>query len=159
MNRSLTAQIPARGTHPRASAADRFEAAARRCLDALAHPGDPDLTRDELVLLRSVRADPAGVALTELAAALGWAKSTTSVAVKDLEQRGLLRRQRRADDERRLAISLTARGQARVAAARLYEPTRLAAALRALPLHARGHLLETLEALAAAAERLPDPDR
>jgi DNA-binding MarR family transcriptional regulator len=159
MNRSLTAQIPARGAHPRASAADRFEAAARRCQDALAHPGDPDLTRDELLLLRSVRADPAGIALTELAAALGWAKSTTSVAVKDLEQRGLLRRARRADDERRLAISLTPRGQARAAADRVYEPVRLAAALRALPPRARGELLEGLEELATAAERLPSPDR
>lgn len=159
MNSSLTGQPPARGAHPRAAAADRFEAAARRCQTSLGHPEDGDLTRDELALLHRVRAGPAGMPLTALSAALGWAKSTASVAVKDLEQRGYLRRARRADDERRLAISLTPRGQARVDDDRLYDPARLGAALRALPSLARTRLLDTLEELAAAAERLPDADR
>ena len=159
MNSSLTGQPSARGAHPRAAAADRFEAAARRCQASLGHPDDPDLTHDELTLLHRVEAGPAGLPLTALSAALGWAKSTASVAVKDLEQRGYLRRERRADDERRLAISLTARGQARVDVDRLYDPARLAAALRALPSLTRARLLDALEELAGAAERLPEPGR
>jgi DNA-binding MarR family transcriptional regulator len=159
MNSSLTGQASARGAHPRAAAADRFEAAAHRCQASLGHPGDPDLTRDELTLLHRVGAGPPGMPLTALSAALGWAKSTASVAVKDLEQRGYLRRERRADDERRLAISLTSRGQARVDVDRLYDPARLTAALRSLPAPARARLLDALEDLAAAAERLPEPGR
>ena len=159
MNRSLIEQTPARGAHPRASAADRFEAATRRCEESLGRPEDADLTRDELALLRRVADAPAGLALTALGAALRWAKSTTSVAVKDLEQRGLLRRERRADDERRLAISLTSRGRARLEGDRLYQPSRLADALRALPSRTRAQLLDALEELAAAAERLPDLGR
>ena len=158
MNRSLTEQTPVRGAHPRAAAADRFEQAARRCQESLGHPDDAELTRDELALLRRVATGEGG-ALTALSTALGWAKSTTSVAVKDLEQRGYLRRVRRADDERRLAISLTARGQARVDVDRLYDPVRLAAALRALPSLTRARLLDALEELAAAADRLPSLDR
>ncbi|HEY6317049.1 MAG TPA: MarR family winged helix-turn-helix transcriptional regulator [Acidimicrobiia bacterium] len=159
MNRSLTEPTAARGPHARASSVDRFEAAARRCQAALRRPEDPDLTRDELALLRRVAAGPGAVALTALGDALGWAKSTTSVAAKDLEQRGYLCRERRADDERRLAISLTPRGRARVDGDRLYEPARLAEALRALPSLSRARLLDALEALAAAAERLPDAGR
>jgi len=159
MNRSLTEPTAARGPHARASSVDRFEAAARRCQAALRRPEDRDLTRDELALLGRVAAGPGAVALTALGDALGWAKSTTSVAAKDLEQRGYLRRERRADDERRLAISLTPRGRARVDADFLYEPARLAEALRALPSLVRARLLDALEALAAAAERLPDAGR
>jgi DNA-binding MarR family transcriptional regulator len=159
MNSSLTGQPSARGAHPRAAAADRFEAAARRCQASLGRPDDPDLTRDELALLRRVEGGPPGMPLTALSAALGWAKSTASVAVKDLEQRGYLRRARRADDERRLAISLTPRGRVRVDVDRVYDPARLAAALRSLPSPTRTRLLDALEALAAAAERLPEPGR
>ncbi|HEV2310580.1 MAG TPA: helix-turn-helix domain-containing protein, partial [Acidimicrobiia bacterium] len=98
MNRSLTEQTPARGAHPRAAAVDRFERAARRCQESLGGPDDPDLTRDELALLHLVGTGRAGT-LTAVSGALGWAKSTTSVAVKDLERRGYLHRERRADDE------------------------------------------------------------
>jgi DNA-binding MarR family transcriptional regulator len=109
----------------------------------------------ELQLLHDVGDDTDGVALTGLAQRLGWPKSTTSVLVKDLERRGLLARARRADDERRLAIALTAAGRARVTADRVLEPRRLAAALRTLSPAARGQLLDGFERLAAAAERLP----
>ncbi|HEV2309783.1 MAG TPA: hypothetical protein VGU73_04635, partial [Acidimicrobiia bacterium] len=63
------------------------------------------------------------------------------------------------DDERRLAITLTARGRTRVDVDRLYDPARLAAALRALPSLTRARLLDALEELAAAADDLPDRDR
>ena len=70
-----------------------------------------------------------------------------------------LEHQRMTVDERRLAIGLTPRGEAQVAADRDYDPERLAAALRALPPLPRAQLLDALEQLAAAAERLPDPSR
>jgi hypothetical protein len=75
VNRSLT-EPPARGrAHPRRSATDRFESAYRQCWTALRSPADPDLAPNELVLLRQVASTPGGVALTWLAAHLGWPKS------------------------------------------------------------------------------------
>jgi DNA-binding MarR family transcriptional regulator len=121
----------------------------------LHRPDDPDLSAPELALLRRVGDDADGVALTWLARHLGWPKSTTSVLVKDLERRGLLARDRRPDDERRLAIVLSAAGRARVRADRVLEPRRLAGALRALSPTVRDALLDGIEQLAVAAERLP----
>jgi DNA-binding MarR family transcriptional regulator len=155
MNSSLTERKRGGPTHARRSAADRFESAYRQCSSALHSPADPDVSSHELELLRHVGAEREGVALTWLAKHLGWPKSTTSVLVKDLERRGLLARARRDDDERRLAIALTVKGSARVAGDRVLEPRRLAAALRALSPVVREQLLDGLEHLAAAAERLP----
>ncbi len=154
MNSSLTGTAR-RGTHARASAADRFEAATRRCREMLGRRGPADRSGDELALLRVLTGAPEGVALTWLAEQLGWPKSTASVVVKDLDRRGLVRRSRRADDERRLAIAITPRGAARVGEDRAFDPERLAAALRALSPAAREQLLAGLEALVGAAERLP----
>ena len=156
MNSSLTGP-PRQGAHARASAADRFEAATGRCRAVLGHPSPRDLSEDELALLHLLATSPAGVALTWVADRLGGAKSTTSVIVKDLDRRGLVRRARRADDERRLAIAVTPRGAARVAEDRAFDPDRLASALRTLSPTAREHLLAGLEALAGAAEGLPAP--
>jgi DNA-binding MarR family transcriptional regulator len=156
MNSSLTGP-PRRGTHARASAADRFEAATRRCRALLGRPSPGDLSDDELALLQLLASSPAGVALSWVADQLGWAKSSTSVMVKDLDRRGLVRRARRPDDERRLAIAVTARGAARVAEDRAFDAERLGSALRTLSPTAREHLLGGLEALAAAAEGLPEP--
>ena len=156
VNSSLTE--PRRG-HPRRSATDRFEDAFRRCQTLLGGSEDPELSADERRLLRQLVDDPGGVALTWLAGHLGWPKSTTSVAVKDLERRGYVRRGRRDDDERRLWIALTPDGRARVAADRVLEPERLAAALRALAAPVRAQLVDALEELAGAAESLPDPAR
>ncbi|WOF24093.1 MarR family transcriptional regulator [Microbacterium betulae] len=51
-------------------------------------------------------------ALGDLAAALAWEPATASPLVKRLEAQGLVRRERRSDDERRLAIDLTEEGAA-----------------------------------------------
>lgn len=155
MNSSLSEQPSGGRAHARRSAGARFEDAYRRCWGALRRPDDPDLSAHEVQLLRQVGNEPDGVALTWLARHLGWPKSTTSVLVKDLERRGLVARDRRADDERRLAIGLTAEGRARVAADRVLEPGRLAAALRTLSPAVRDQLLDGFELLAGAAERLP----
>jgi MarR family transcriptional regulator, organic hydroperoxide resistance regulator len=93
------------------------------------------------------------VALTDLARHLLLPKSTASVAIKDLERRGFVRRRRDARDERRLAIVLTAEGRRRVAADTVLEPEPLARALAALPPSRRAALLDGFEALADAAER------
>jgi DNA-binding MarR family transcriptional regulator len=135
--------------------AARFEDACRRCLTALGRARDPDLAADELAVLHRLAAEPDGVALTWLAGQLGWPKSTTSVLVKDLERRGFVRRARRLDDERRLAIACTPRGAARAADNGTFDTGRLAGALRALPPPVRARLLDGLEQLAAEAERLP----
>ncbi len=153
LNSSLTEP---RRAHPRRSATARFEDAFRRCQTGLGRADDPELSADQRRLLRRLGDDADGVALTWLAARLGWPKSTTSVAVKDLERRGYVRRGRRDDDERRLWIALTAEGRARVAADRVLEPERLSAALRALAAPVRAQLVDALEQLAAAAESLPD---
>jgi DNA-binding MarR family transcriptional regulator len=155
MNSSLTEPVSGGRAHARRSAADRFESAFRLCWAGLHSPDDPTVAPNELELLRLVGTESDGVALTWLARHLDWPKSTTSVLVKDLERRGLLARDRRDDDERRLAITLTSQGSARVAADRILAAGRLAAALRILSPAVREQLLDGLEQLAAAAERLP----
>lgn len=117
----------------------------------LRRPAAPDLTAAQLAALRVVERDR--VSLGGLAEHLGQPKSTTSVLVKRLERRGLLRRRRDPEDERRLAIVITAEGRRRVADDRVLDSTRLAAALRALPRSDRAKLLDGLERVAEAAER------
>jgi DNA-binding MarR family transcriptional regulator len=92
------------------------------------------------------------VTLTWLAEHLGLPKSTTSVAVKSLGQRGFVERARDGDDERRLAIVLTDKGKARVAADTVLEPKGLKAAMAKLPPAVRAAMLDGLAKLADAAE-------
>ena len=131
---------------------ERFELAYRRLWGALHRGDEPGLSQHERQLLHHVPAS-GGVALMDLARHLALPKSTASVVVKDLERRGFVRRRRDRDDERRLAIILTAEGRRRVAADTVLEPERLARALAALPEARRVALLDAVEALAEAAER------
>ena len=131
---------------------ERFERAYRRIWGALHRGDEPGLSQHERQLLHHVPAE-GGVALTDIARHLLLPKSTASVAVKDLERRGFVRRRRDARDERRLAIVLTAEGRRRVAADTVLEPERLARALAALPPPRRAALLAGFEALADAAEQ------
>jgi DNA-binding MarR family transcriptional regulator len=131
---------------------ERFEHAYRRLWGALHRGDEPGLSQHERQLLHHVPAS-GGVALMDLARHLALPKSTASVVVKDLERRGFVRRRRDRDDERRLAIVLTAEGRRRVAADTVLEPERLARALAALPEARRVALLDAVEALAEAAER------
>ena len=93
-----------------------------------------------------------GIALNDLAAHLGLPKSSASVLVKDLERRGFLVRRRDPDDERRLAIVLTALGRRRVTEDSVLEPRLLASALAALKERDRAALVRTMQRLAEAAE-------
>src|SRR5207247_10131522 len=103
------------------SAAEHFESLYRRIWGALNRPDAPDLRQPERQLLHHVPADGA-VSLTWLAEHLGLPKSTASMAVKSLGQRGFVERARDTDDERRLAIALTEDGRARLAADTVLEP-------------------------------------
>ena len=131
---------------------ERFERAYRRLWGALHRGDEPGLSQHERQLLHHVPAS-GGVALMDVARHLALPKSTASVVVKDLERRGFVRRRRDRNDERRLAIVLTAEGRRRVAADTVLEPDRLARALAALPDVRRVALLDAVEALADEAER------
>jgi MarR family transcriptional regulator, organic hydroperoxide resistance regulator len=136
---------------------EHFESAYRRVWFALHRGDDPDLSQHERDLLQHVPAT-GGIALGDLARHLGLPMSTASVLVKSLAGRGFLVRQRASDDERRLSIRLSAQGQARVSRDTVLDPIRLRRALRALSPRDREQLLQTLGALADAAERI-EPQR
>jgi MarR family transcriptional regulator, organic hydroperoxide resistance regulator len=131
---------------------ERFERSYRRIWGALHRGDEPGLSQHERQLLHHVPGE-GGVALTDLARHLLLPKSTASVAIKELERRGFVRRRRDARDERRLAIVLTAEGRRRVAADTVLRPDALARALAALPEARRAALLDGFEALADAAEQ------
>jgi DNA-binding MarR family transcriptional regulator len=133
--------------------AERFEAAYRTIWGALRRPGEPGLSAHARRLLRHV---PSGGAtsLTALAERLQLPKSTTSVLVKALADRGLVTRARDTEDERRLRIALTDEGRRRLAGDTLLAPEPLARALAALPERTREDLLSGLEELARASEQL-----
>jgi len=133
------------------SGSEQFEQLYRRIWGALNRPDDPDLSQHERQLLHHVPADGA-VSLTWLAEHLGLPKSTASMVVKSLGQRGFVERARDPDDERRLAIALTGDGRARVAADTVLEPRALKAALATLSPGVREALLDGLAQLADAAE-------
>jgi DNA-binding MarR family transcriptional regulator len=132
----------------------RFEAAYRRVWGALNRPDDPDLSQHERQVLHHLPAAGDGVALGWLARHLGLPMSTASVAVKALARRGLVRRVRDGRDERRLALTLTARGAERVRDDSVLDPSALETALQTMPATARRALVRGLEQLAVAAERL-----
>jgi|SRR6266516_5576757 len=133
------------------SATEQFETLYRRIWAALNRPDDPDLSQHERQLLHHVPAEGA-VSLTWLAGHLGLPKSTASMVVKSLGQRGLVQRTRDSADERRLAIALTGAGRARLAADTVLEPQRLRTALAKLTPPVRQALLDGLAQLADAAE-------
>jgi len=133
------------------SAVEQFEKLYRRIWGALNRPDEPDLSQHERQLLHHVPVDGA-VSLSWLAEHLGLPKSTASVLVKSLGQRGFVERARDPGDERRLAIALTETGRARVAADTVLEPDALRAALAKLTPAVRAALLDGLGQLADAAE-------
>jgi DNA-binding MarR family transcriptional regulator len=91
--------------------------------------------------------------LTALAGHLALPKSSASVLIKDPARPGFVRRVRDSVDERRLALTLTAKGRRRVQADTVLRPDALAAALAALPHRRRQDLLAGMEALADSASR------
>jgi DNA-binding MarR family transcriptional regulator len=70
---------------------------------------DADLSRTELGLLRTLSDGPRRV--TELAELEGLAQPTTTILIKQLEQEGLVQRERRSDDGRVVLVDLTESGR------------------------------------------------
>jgi DNA-binding MarR family transcriptional regulator len=133
------------------SESEHFEKLYRRIWGALNRPDQPDLSQHERQVLHHV-APAGGVALTWLAGHLGLPKSTTSVLVKSLAARGYVERTRDPADERRLAITLTAKGRRTVEQDTVLQPGALADAMAKLDPQTRKVLLQGLERLADAAE-------
>jgi DNA-binding MarR family transcriptional regulator len=134
------------------SEARRFDDLYRRLWAALHRADDPDLGQHERELLSHLPAR-GGTSLTALARHLLLPKSTASVVVKSLAERGLLTRARRAGNERELSIELTNEGRRRVRADTVLDLRSLGRALQALAPDERAELLDLLARLADAAER------
>ena len=86
----------------------RLTAAASRCRPARAIAGTElggELSRSEVSLLSTLSGGPRRI--TELAELEGLAQPTTTSLVKALEQQGLARRDRQADDGRVVLVHLT----------------------------------------------------
>jgi DNA-binding MarR family transcriptional regulator len=132
------------------SDSEQFEKLYRRIWAVLNRGDSPGLSHHERQVLHHLTAEP--VALSWLAGHVGLPKSTTSVLVKSLAGRGLVSRTRDPADERRLAITLTARGRQQAGQDTVLRPDALAGAMRALAVPTRAALLRGMAELAAAAE-------
>jgi DNA-binding MarR family transcriptional regulator len=104
-----------------------------------------DLSRTEVGLLNTVSGGPRRI--TELAELEGLAQPTTTILVKQLEQRGLVRRGRHADDGRVVLVSVTKAGSVALDDYRAQASAALGAYLAEIP-------DQQVEALAAATETL-----
>jgi DNA-binding MarR family transcriptional regulator len=101
----------------------------------------------ELGLMRTVADEPRRI--TELAELEGLAQPTMTLLVKRLEARGLVRRERQADDQRVVLVSLTQAGEAALEDLRSLAGSALRSHLEAMP--------DTqLDALAAATHSLAE---
>ena len=69
-----------------------------------------ELSRTELGLLRTLSEGPRRI--TELAELEGLAQPTTTILIKQLEQQGLVQRERRSEDGRVVLVDLTESGRA-----------------------------------------------
>src|SRR5437016_10848762 len=96
------------------SIAEQFDVLYSSLWRAFFKPEAADLSQHERQLLHHVPA-VRGIPLGDVSNHLGIPKSSASEQVKSLERRGFLRRRRDPDDERRLSIVLTKKGQERVA--------------------------------------------
>lgn len=132
------------------STAELFDRAYRSIWIALHRPDDPDLSQHERDVLSHI--PPEGCQLGYIVQHLGLPKSTCSEMVKGLSKRGFLRRVRDDADERRIQITLTAAGKARVADDRVLDQDRLARALKRLPANDRAALLRLMRAVADGAK-------
>jgi MarR family transcriptional regulator, organic hydroperoxide resistance regulator len=110
------------------SSAEQFEMSYRKLWAALHRPDDPDLSQHEREILQHVPAK-GGCSLTEIVAHLGLPKSSCSEIVKGLTRRGFLNRVRDPSDDRRLQLTLTRQGRAKVANDSVLDLGRLAITL------------------------------
>jgi DNA-binding MarR family transcriptional regulator len=87
-----------------------------------------------------------------IATHLGLARSTTTVVLKRLEAKGLVRRRRSAADERRVLVSRTPAGEQLIEKSSFLHLPELAAALDGFTARERHQLITTLQRLANSAQ-------
>ena len=107
------------------------------------------LSGAQLFVLRAIAETPA-LSLNQLARRTRTHQSSVSVVVSRLVRRRLVRRERSADDRRRLVLGLTASGAALVARSPDVVQERLIAAIERQPRRRRQALATALGGLAAA---------
>jgi DNA-binding MarR family transcriptional regulator len=122
-----------------------------RVLRGLSHPVKrAEMTPEQYWLLRVLnRAGP--LSIGELAGELGIATSSATAACKRLEKAGLLKRERQADDERIVRVSLTAQGLAQIEAWRQRKREALAQLLSVLDEREQQELQRIIERVLEAA--------
>jgi DNA-binding MarR family transcriptional regulator len=135
-----------------AALAERLERIYRELWAELHRPDDDGLRQHEAQLLSHVP-EEGGVTLSRVAGHLLLPKSTASVLLRGLEDRGLVRRERRPGNQRELAITLTPEGARRVAASTLLDTAALADAVAQLDLERVGAALDTLDDVVVHARR------
>jgi DNA-binding MarR family transcriptional regulator len=135
---------------PNQSQAEQFDYLYGRVWRAFFKADSHDLSQHERQLLHHVQVGRK-VPLGDVARHLGIPKSSASEQVKSLQRRGFLTRGRDRADERRLAITLTPKGAARVRSDSVLDLKRLAVALGAMSKSDVAALFRGLDRLAGQA--------
>jgi DNA-binding MarR family transcriptional regulator len=130
---------------PNSSSTERFERAYKTLWGALHVDSATGLSAHEVTVLHHVGD---GATVSALADHLAMPKSSTSVLLKRLADKGLVTRRRDAADERRVIVRRTAAGDAAVAGDRLLDHARLERGLRRLSDGGGSRVVELLEELA-----------
>jgi DNA-binding MarR family transcriptional regulator len=123
--------------------------------------GPSDITLRQFAVLAAI-SHRGGQTQTELVGATGIDRSTLADMITRMEERGLLARGRSAEDGRAKSVALTAGGRSALASALPRARSADEAIMGKLPRAKRGAFLDTLRALAeaadeAAAEPAPPP--
>jgi DNA-binding MarR family transcriptional regulator len=153
-------QTPAPRRLQTAEAADALAAVAplaSRWIERLLSGHQPPLTVAQYLALRAIAAEQ--VSGSELAQRAGVSGPAVSQLLASLSDAGLLERRELAEDRRRFAISLTARGRRTLDSAQQLLRERLAALLVDLPRPEADALARALPAVEAALSGAPPPRR
>jgi DNA-binding MarR family transcriptional regulator len=115
-----------------------------------------ELSRSEISLLNTLAGGPRRI--TELADLEGLAQPTMTILVKQLEKRGLVRRERQADDGRVVLVYLTESGRSALVQTRSQAGETLGAYLTQMPdqhVEALADATETLQRLITLLQQEP----
>ena len=116
-----------------------------------------ELSRTELGLLRTLSDGPRRI--TELAELEGLAQPTMTIMIKQLEQEGLVQRERRSDDGRVVLVDLTESGRAALDDYRERIRGAMGAYLAEIPDEQVGRLVAATETLAQLVTLLQERPR
>jgi len=146
--------------HPPTEAAEALVSVAplvSRWIERLLAAHEPSLTVAQLLALRAIAAE--GVSGSELARRAGVSGPAVSQLVAGLVEADLLARHELAEDRRRHALVLTARGEHVLASARTLLRERLGTVLADLPRPEADALARALPWVEAALSGAPPPRR